>query len=140
MRVERGHVLIAAARQALGGGDVAHAEAKFAEAADLGERGARRDRRTVVTRGRTRARCRACHLVSREWRRCREPGLYFVGLHFLHAFSSTMIHGIARDAKRIVDAIGLRSQPNAVNVSYRAGKPRPVSRYTANVPSQWPPS
>jgi putative flavoprotein involved in K+ transport len=34
-----------------------------------------------------------------------EPGLYFVGLHFLHAFSSTMIHGIARDAQRIVDAI-----------------------------------
>ena len=34
-----------------------------------------------------------------------EPGLYFVGLHFLHAFSSTMIHGIARDAERIVDAI-----------------------------------
>jgi putative flavoprotein involved in K+ transport len=38
-----------------------------------------------------------------------EPGLYFVGLHFLHAFSSTMIHGIARDAKRIADAIGQRS-------------------------------
>ena len=34
-----------------------------------------------------------------------EPGLYFVGLHFLHAFSSTMIHGVARDAERIVDAI-----------------------------------
>jgi putative flavoprotein involved in K+ transport len=34
-----------------------------------------------------------------------EPGLYFVGLHFLHAFSSTMIHGVARDAQRIVDAI-----------------------------------
>jgi putative flavoprotein involved in K+ transport len=34
-----------------------------------------------------------------------EPGLYFVGLHFLHAFSSTMIHGIARDAQRIVDTI-----------------------------------
>ena len=30
-----------------------------------------------------------------------EPGLYFVGLHFLHSFSSTMIHGIARDAERI---------------------------------------
>jgi DNA-binding CsgD family transcriptional regulator len=36
--VERGHLLIAAARQALVGGNVADAEAKFAEAADLGER------------------------------------------------------------------------------------------------------
>jgi putative flavoprotein involved in K+ transport len=39
-----------------------------------------------------------------------EPGLYFVGLHFLHAFSSTMIHGIARDAKRIAETIEARSQ------------------------------
>jgi putative flavoprotein involved in K+ transport len=37
------------------------------------------------------------------------PGLYFVGLHFLHSFSSTMIHGVARDAKRIVEAIGRRT-------------------------------
>ncbi len=37
------------------------------------------------------------------------PGLYFVGLHFLHSFSSTMIHGIARDAKRIADAIERRT-------------------------------
>jgi putative flavoprotein involved in K+ transport len=43
-----------------------------------------------------------------------EPGLYFVGLHFLHSFSSTMIHGIARDAKRIADTIEARSQLNAV--------------------------
>src|SRR6185503_1293678 len=39
-----------------------------------------------------------------------EPGLYFVGLHFLHSFSSTMIHGIARDAKRIADAINVRTR------------------------------
>jgi putative flavoprotein involved in K+ transport len=38
-----------------------------------------------------------------------EPGLYFVGLHFLHAFSSTMIHGVARDAARIADAIAART-------------------------------
>jgi putative flavoprotein involved in K+ transport len=42
-----------------------------------------------------------------------QPGLYFVGLHFLHSFSSTMIHGIARDAKRIADAIGRRSEAPA---------------------------
>jgi putative flavoprotein involved in K+ transport len=33
------------------------------------------------------------------------PGLYFVGLMFLHAASSTMIHGVSRDAKRIVENI-----------------------------------
>jgi putative flavoprotein involved in K+ transport len=37
-----------------------------------------------------------------------EPGLYFVGQHFLHAFSSTMIHGVGRDAARIADAIAVR--------------------------------
>jgi putative flavoprotein involved in K+ transport len=36
------------------------------------------------------------------------PGLYFVGLHFLYSMSSTMIHGVGRDARRIVDAIGAR--------------------------------
>lgn len=29
------------------------------------------------------------------------PGLYFVGLHFLYAASSTMIHGVGRDAERV---------------------------------------
>ena len=36
------------------------------------------------------------------------PGLYFVGLHFLYALSSTMIHGVARDAERVVKAIARR--------------------------------
>lgn len=39
-----------------------------------------------------------------------EPGLYFVGLHFLHSFSSTMIHGIARDAERIARTIERRTK------------------------------
>jgi len=34
-----------------------------------------------------------------------EPGLYFVGLHFLYAASSVMIHGVGRDAARIADRI-----------------------------------
>ena len=34
-----------------------------------------------------------------------EPGLYFVGQHFQHAMSSTMIHGVGRDASRMVGAI-----------------------------------
>jgi putative flavoprotein involved in K+ transport len=29
------------------------------------------------------------------------PGLYFVGLHFLYSMSSSMIHGVSRDAERI---------------------------------------
>jgi putative flavoprotein involved in K+ transport len=36
------------------------------------------------------------------------PGLYFVGLHFLYAFSSTMIHGVGRDAAYVVRAIADR--------------------------------
>jgi putative flavoprotein involved in K+ transport len=43
-----------------------------------------------------------------------EPGLYFVGLHFLHSLSSTMIHGLARDARRIADTIDARSQMSEV--------------------------
>jgi putative flavoprotein involved in K+ transport len=38
-----------------------------------------------------------------------EPGLYFVGLHFLYAMSSTMIHGVGRDAERIAVAIAART-------------------------------
>ena len=47
-----------------------------------------------------------------------QPGLYFVGLKFLHAMSSSMIHGVGRDARRIVRTIVERhsetaSQPKA---------------------------
>jgi putative flavoprotein involved in K+ transport len=38
----------------------------------------------------------------------RETGLYFVGLPFLHSMSSSMIHGVGRDAARIAAAIKLR--------------------------------
>jgi putative flavoprotein involved in K+ transport len=38
-----------------------------------------------------------------------EPGLYFVGLHFLYALSSGMIHGVGRDAARIATAIARRT-------------------------------
>jgi putative flavoprotein involved in K+ transport len=33
------------------------------------------------------------------------PGLYFVGLHFLYAMSSAMIHGVGRDAEHIARTI-----------------------------------
>jgi len=37
------------------------------------------------------------------------PGLYLVGLAFLHSMSSSMIHGVGRDAARIVRAIALNA-------------------------------
>ena len=45
-----------------------------------------------------------------------EPGLYFVGAHFLYAASSTMIHGIGRDARYVAERIGerLHASPAAV--------------------------
>jgi putative flavoprotein involved in K+ transport len=38
-----------------------------------------------------------------------EPGLYFLGLPFLHSMSSSMVHGVGRDAERIVRVIGARA-------------------------------
>lgn len=37
------------------------------------------------------------------------PGLYFVGLPFLHTPSSGMFHGVGRDARRVVDHIASRA-------------------------------
>jgi putative flavoprotein involved in K+ transport len=37
------------------------------------------------------------------------PGLYFVGLTFLHAASSEMIHGVGRDAEHIAKVIATRA-------------------------------
>ncbi len=48
-----------------------------------------------------------------------EPGLYFVGLFFLYAFSSDMIHGVGRDAARIAGVVAERAS---------WGAPRPQSR------------
>ena len=39
-----------------------------------------------------------------------EPGLYFVGLAFLYAASSSMIHGVGRDAEHVVQAIASRTR------------------------------
>ncbi len=38
-----------------------------------------------------------------------EPGLYFVGPHFLYSASSTMIHGIGRDAQRVAAKVAERA-------------------------------
>ena len=45
-----------------------------------------------------------------------EPGLYFVGLDFLYSYSSTMIHGVGRDARRIAEAVAARAQAPVVQL------------------------
>jgi putative flavoprotein involved in K+ transport len=42
-----------------------------------------------------------------------EPGLYFVGLEFLYAFSSEMVQGVGRDARYVVDRIARRMRSPA---------------------------
>lgn len=56
-----------------------------------------------------------------------EPGLYFVGLHFLFAFSSGMIQGVGRDAKHVVKVIKDRLKNKATSVNY---KKNPVAQVT----------
>ena len=43
------------------------------------------------------------------------PGLYFVGLHFLYALSSTMIHGVGRDAEHVARTIDARVRRGGTN-------------------------
>jgi putative flavoprotein involved in K+ transport len=49
-----------------------------------------------------------------------EPGLYFVGLPFIYAFSSAMIHGVARDAERIAHVIEDRTRVAGSRVAQAA--------------------
>jgi putative flavoprotein involved in K+ transport len=42
------------------------------------------------------------------------PGLYFVGLPFLHSFSSMLIGGAGRDAERVAERIAAQPSPVAV--------------------------
>jgi len=39
----------------------------------------------------------------------REPGMYFVGLHFLYAMSSATLVGVGRDAEHVAKAIEFRT-------------------------------
>jgi putative flavoprotein involved in K+ transport len=43
----------------------------------------------------------------------REPGMYFVGLHFLYAMSSATLVGVGRDAEYVANAIERRIQKRA---------------------------
>jgi hypothetical protein len=49
-----------------------------------------------------------------------EPGLYFVGLHFLDAFSSSMIQGVSRDANYVADIIKKRLNSKTTHGNYKA--------------------
>jgi len=50
-----------------------------------------------------------------------QPGLYFVGLFFLHAMSSAMIQGVGRDAERVAEAIANRCPEVAAPTAAGAG-------------------
>jgi putative flavoprotein involved in K+ transport len=49
----------------------------------------------------------------------KEPGLYFVGLPFLYSASSTMVHGVGRDAAYISEQIALRSKSSTPELARR---------------------
>lgn len=49
-----------------------------------------------------------------------ERGVYFVGLHFLYAMSSTMIHGVGRDANHVADVITRRARAGSNTAEYAA--------------------
>ena len=61
-----------------------------------------------------------------------EPGLYFVGQHFMYSASSTMIHGVERDARRVVETIATRVNA-AVHPASSNRHPLPK---TASAPSR----
>lgn len=62
-----------------------------------------------------------------------EPGLYFLGLHFLFSMSSSMIHGVSRDAERIARTIGRRVREEARAES--VGMPSASARISARADS-----
>jgi putative flavoprotein involved in K+ transport len=56
------------------------------------------------------------------------PGLFFVGLHFLSAMSSVMIHGVGRDAGRIAGHIAARARVQSSAPAATAGGQREHQR------------
>jgi putative flavoprotein involved in K+ transport len=57
-----------------------------------------------------------------------EPGLYFIGLPFIYAFSSTMVHGAARDAERIARVIDTRTR-----AARATSRPQETAEVTASI-------
>jgi putative flavoprotein involved in K+ transport len=52
-----------------------------------------------------------------------EPGLFFVGQHFLYSMSSAMIHGVARDAERIARAVAVSASQASARPSRASAMP-----------------
>ena len=46
-----------------------------------------------------------------------QPGLYLVGLHYLYAMSSAMIHGVGRDADHVAGRIARRAAARPVRTA-----------------------
>ncbi|HEX5025153.1 MAG TPA: NAD(P)/FAD-dependent oxidoreductase [Agriterribacter sp.] len=59
-----------------------------------------------------------------------EPGLYFLGLHFLYALSSAMVHGAPRDARYIAKVIRKRLEKNDHSFNSEAIVKEQVTRET----------
>lgn len=49
-----------------------------------------------------------------------QPGVFFVGQHFQYALSSTMIHGVGRDAERVAKAVAARMSSGALEAQRSA--------------------
>lgn len=47
-----------------------------------------------------------------------EPGFYFVGLHWLYAMSSPMVHGVGRDANYVAGVIAERTNTAALHLAH----------------------
>jgi putative flavoprotein involved in K+ transport len=60
-----------------------------------------------------------------------EPGLYFVGRIFVYAASSVMVHGVGRDAERIVRGI-VAAAPNGASLGGEGPREHPAVRVEAS--------
>lgn len=60
-----------------------------------------------------------------------EPGLYFIGLKFLHSVSSEQIHGVGRDADRVARTIAARSGKTD-KIRSKGGSPEKVEAQARN--------
>ena len=56
------------------------------------------------------------------------PGLYFLGLMFISAASSTMIHGVSRDAKHIASSIAARARAAHASSQQRSKERSTIER------------
>lgn len=60
-----------------------------------------------------------------------EPGLFFVGVHFQYAMSSTMVHGVSRDARYVAERIAERRVGRPVGATEGQQIGHAESRYAA---------